>query len=110
MNNALQANIRRQVIDHDVEHVQLWFADHMGELDMVEIAGNQLDHLLESDTLAGGSPSPGLGVGVAGDIVAVPDWSTFRVMPPRSGRGRTARVFCTLSSLGFYALDDTMLA
>ncbi len=104
MNNALQANIRRQVAVHDVRHIQLWFTDHMGELDMVEIPGSRLDGLLQSGALPNDSSTAGFGVSSGADIVAVPDWTTFRIMPGRPARGRTARVFCSLSSLGFYAV------
>ena len=103
MNNALQASIRRQVADHDVRHIQLWFTDHMGELEMVEIPGSRIDSLLSKGALPNDSSTTGLGVSAGADIVAVPDWSTFRVVPGTPERGRIARVFCNLTSLGFCA-------
>ncbi len=59
MNNALQASIRQQVADHDVRQIQLWFTDHMGELEMVEIPGSRLDGLLKSGALANDSTTSG---------------------------------------------------
>lgn len=106
MNNELQATIRRQLTDHDVEHLQLWFTDIIGELDMIEVSGPPLDDLLESGVLPNDSSHAGYGSSAGRDTVAVPDWSTFKILPPSRGTRRTACVFSTLNSMGFLTLED----
>jgi len=103
MNNGLQAKIRQQVADCDVTHVQLWFTDHIGELEMVEIPSSRFEGLLTSGSLPSDSQTEGFGIGAGADIVAVPDWSTFEVARGSRNHERRARVFCSLTSQGFVA-------
>jgi glutamine synthetase len=109
MKNALQAKIRRQVADHDVKHIQLWFTDHIGELEMVEIPGHRLDELLENGALANDSSTSGFGASAGADIVAVPDWSSFKILAASYRDDTTAAVFCSLTSMGFFGADLPVL-
>lgn len=108
MNSELQAKVRRQAAAYHVERLQLWFTDHIGELEMVEIPAQRLDELLQSGALPNDSSTSGFGASAGADIIAVPDWSTFRIMPPACQQGTLATVFCNLDSLGFDAPCDIM--
>ena len=45
----------------------------------------------------------GYGISSGSDIVAVPDWHTFRMLPPSTHGPSVAAVFCCLESAGFVA-------
>jgi glutamine synthetase len=94
MSTEHQATIRKIVADENVKHIQLWFTDILGNLKMVEIPDRQLDNVLESGAPFDGSSITGYAEIEESDIVAMPDWSTFKVLPWSQGSERTAFVFC----------------
>jgi len=94
MNDELQARIRRQVADQNVKHVQLWFTDILGNLKMVEIPDRQLDSVLESGAPFDGSSITGYAEIEESDIVAMPDWTSFQILPWSQTQEKTAFVFC----------------
>jgi glutamine synthetase len=89
-----QAAIRKVVADENVKHIQLWFTDILGNLKMVEVPDRQLDSVIESGAAFDGSSISGYAEIEESDIVAMPDWSTFHVLPWSQGSERTAFVFC----------------
>jgi glutamine synthetase len=101
MNNELQATIRRQIDSENVERIQLWFTDILGELEVLEVHGGQLVGLLTEDFAQGGLPI----IDADGDDVVVqPDWTTFKVLPTSpNGRVRAA-VFCSVDPVGSLAV------
>ena len=94
MDDEVQAGIRRRVADENVKHIQLWFTDILGNLKMVEVPDRQLHNVLESGAAFDGSSISGYAEIEESDIVAMPDWSTFTVLPWAQGSERTAFVFC----------------
>jgi len=96
MNDDIQAGIRRRVADENVKHIQLWFTDILGNLKMVEIPDRQLDRVLESGAPFDGSSITGYAEIEESDIVAMPDWNSFKVLPWSQGQEKTAFVFCDI--------------
>jgi glutamine synthetase len=96
MDNELQATIRKRVADENVKHVQLWFTDILGNLKMVEIPDRQLDSVLESGAPFDGSSIAGYAEIEESDIVAMPDLTTFKLLPWSQNHERTAFVFCDI--------------
>ena len=94
MNEEHQAKIAKIVQDENVKHIQLWFTDILGNLKMVEVPDRQLHNVLESGAAFDGSSISGYAEIEESDIVAMPDWSTFTVLPWAQGNERTAFVFC----------------
>jgi glutamine synthetase len=94
MNSELQARVRKQIADENVQHIQLWFTDILGNLKMVEIPELQLDSVLESGAAFDGSSITGYAEIEESDIVAMPDWETFKVLPWSQNHERTGFVFC----------------
>jgi len=94
MSTEHQATITKLVKDENVKHIQLWFTDILGNLKMVEIPDRQLHNVLESGAAFDGSSISGYAEIEESDIVAMPDWSTFKVLPWAQGSERTAFVFC----------------
>jgi len=96
MNNELQARIRKQIADQNVRHIQLWFTDILGNLKMVEIPEPQLGSVMESGAPFDGSSITGYAEIEESDIVAMPDWTTFRLLPWSQNQEKTAFVFCDI--------------
>src|SRR5512137_1593300 len=94
MSTEHQATIRKIVADENVKHIQLWFTDILGNLKMVEVPDRQLDSIMESGAAFDGSSISGYAEIEESDIVAMPDWNTFHVLPWAQGNERTAFVFC----------------
>ena len=94
MSTEHQATMTKVVKDQNVKHIQLWFTDILGNLKMVEIPDRQLHSVLESGAAFDGSSISGYAEIEESDIVAMPDWSTFTVLPWAQGSERTAFVFC----------------
>jgi glutamine synthetase len=94
MTNQRQAAIEKLVKDENVKHIQLWFTDILGNLKMVEIPDRQLPNVIESGAAFDGSSISGYAEIEESDIVAMPDWDTFTVLPWAQGSERTAFVFC----------------
>ncbi|MEI6452125.1 MAG: glutamine synthetase family protein, partial [Actinomycetes bacterium] len=94
MSTEHRATMTRLVKDENVKHIQLWFTDILGNLKMVEVPDRQLPSVLESGAAFDGSSISGYAEIEESDIVAMPDWSTFKVLPWAQGSERTAFVFC----------------
>ena len=94
MSTERQATISKLVKDENVKHIQLWFTDILGNLKMVEIPDRQLDSVLESGAAFDGSSITGYAEIEESDIVAMPDWDTFKILPWSQGSEKTAFVFC----------------
>jgi glutamine synthetase len=94
MSKEHQDTMIKLVKDENVKHIQLWFTDILGNLKMVEIPDRQLPSVIESGAAFDGSSISGYAEIEESDIVAMPDWSTFKVLPWAQGSERTAFVFC----------------
>src|SRR5512147_3038690 len=101
MDNELQARVRKQVADDNVRHIQLWFTDILGSLKMVEIPEPQLVSVMNHGAAFDGSSITGYAEIEESDIVAMPDWETFRVLPWSQNQERTAFVFCNVLNRAF---------
>jgi glutamine synthetase len=95
------ASVRRRVAELRVRHIQLWFTDILGNLKMVEIPDHRLDAVIESGAAFDGSSISGYAEIEESDIVAMPDWATFTVLPWAHDDERTAFVFCDVLDRDF---------
>jgi glutamine synthetase len=101
MNSENQARIAKLVKDERVKHIQLWFTDILGNLKMVEIPDRQLDSVLQSGAPFDGSSITGYAEIEESDIVAMPDWDTFKLLPWSQASEKTAFVFCDVLDRNF---------
>lgn len=88
--------VLRQVEDHDVRFVRLWFTDITGTLKSVAIAPAELETALEGGIAFDGSAVQGLTRGHESDMVMRPDPSTFQLLPWGDDDTRSARMFCSI--------------
>jgi len=109
MNNGLPTRIRQLVEGQDVPQLQLWYTDILGDLESVTISGGRLDRLFERGVVHNDAHTDGFGQGAGADIVAVPDWTTFKMLPASRRGPKSAAVFCHLESMGFLNVDDRVL-
>lgn len=101
MTSELQAKIMKTIEDEHVRQIQLWFTDILGSLKMVEIPERQLPSVMQSGAPFDGSSITGYAEIEESDIVAMPDWSTFKVLPWSQGNEKTAFVFCDILDRNF---------
>jgi len=74
-------SVLKQVADHEIRFVQLWFTDLLGNLKSIEIPSSALPDALEQGIGFDGSSIHGFARIDESDMLAVPDPSTFVVLP-----------------------------
>jgi glutamine synthetase len=87
--------VMRAVDTHKVKFIRLWFTDILGQLKSFAITVEELEQALAEGMGFDGSSIEGFARIDESDMVAMPDPSTFAVLPwrPREG-GAVARMFC----------------
>jgi hypothetical protein len=106
---ALPTSIRSLVSSEQVTELQLWYTDELGELEIVTLAGDELDSFMVRGLAHNDPQADHRTLSYGQDIVAVPDWHTFRLLPRTTHGPSAAAVFCCLESSGFIGLDEFVL-
>ncbi len=90
--------VLRTLEERDIRFVRLWFTDVLGYLKSVAIAPAELEGAFTEGIGFDGSAVEGFSRVSEADMVAMPDPSTFQVLPWVSDDGRqpTARMFCDI--------------
>jgi glutamine synthetase len=91
-NPATKEEVLRQVRDGGVEFIRLWFTDVLGQLKSFAITSAELEEALEEGMGFDGSSIAGYQDIEESDMIAMPDVSTFKILPWRPG-GTVARMF-----------------
>jgi glutamine synthetase len=87
-------DVKAIVDERDIRFVRLWFTDILGQLKSFSINAAELDDAFEGGMGFDGSSITGFNAIEESDMIAMPDISTFSVLPWRpEGRG-VARMFC----------------
>jgi len=82
--------------ENDVRFIRLWFADILGNLKGFAITVEELEDALESGVGFDGSAIQGFARVDESDMVALPDPTTFRILPWRPRENAVARIFCDI--------------
>ena len=82
------------VREHDVKFIRLWFTDILGALKGFAITAQELEEALEQGVGFDGSSIEGFARIDESDMVAMPDPTTFRILPWRPRQNAVARMFC----------------
>ena len=82
------------VREHDVKFIRLWFTDILGALKGFAITAQELEEALERGVGFDGSSIEGFARIDESDMVAMPDPTTFRILPWRPRQNAVARMFC----------------
>jgi glutamine synthetase len=88
-------DVVRKVKDNNVQFVRLWFTDILGFLKSFAITVDELEDALESGKGFDGSSIQGFARIDESDMIAMPDPSTFRILPWRpQDKNAVGRMFC----------------
>lgn len=110
MNSDVQS-VLGQIESQKVTFVRLWFSDVLGRLKSVAISPVELERAFSEGARFDGSAIDGFSRVQESDVLAVPDATTFVLLPSRgdsvgiagsadiSGEPRTARMFCRIVNL-----------
>ncbi len=82
--------------EHDVKFIRIWFTDILGTLKSVAITVDELPEALEEGIGFDGSSIEGFARIDESDMTAMPDPSTFAILPWRPQENRVARIFCDI--------------
>lgn len=74
-------SVLKQVADREIRFVQLWFTDLLGNLKSIELPSSGLSNALEQGIGFDGSSIHGFARIDESDMLAIPDLSTFAVLP-----------------------------
>ena len=91
---AARQRVLRQVQTEKVEAISLWFTDLEGHLKSFSIRPGELADALDDGMGFDGSSVTGFNAIEESDMVAIPDPTTFRIMPWREGETKTGRMIC----------------
>ena len=84
--------------EHDVKFIRLWFTDILGTLKGFAITVDELEGVLRNGASFDGASIEGLTRADESDMVAMPDSSTFQVLPWRPSKNSVARLFCDIET------------
>ncbi len=87
--------VLRAVEERNVKLIRLWFTDVLGQLKSVAISPIELENALEEGMHFDGSAIDGFSRIQESDVLAIPDPSTFELLPWADG-GSTGRMFCNI--------------
>ncbi len=94
---ADKESVLKTVREHDVKFIRFWFTDILGFLKSFAITREELEEALEEGMGFDGSSIQGYARIDESDMIAMPDISTFTILPWRpSGQSAVARVFCDI--------------
>lgn len=84
--------------EHDVRFIRLWFTDILGTLKGFAITIDELEGVLRSGASFDGASIEGLAREGEADMVAMPDPSTWQILPWRPRENAVARLFCDIKT------------
>ncbi|MQF48964.1 glutamine synthetase [SAR202 cluster bacterium AC-647-N09_OGT_505m] len=84
------------VRENDVKFIRLWFTDILGALKGFAITAQELDEALDLGVGFDGSSIEGFARKDESDMVAMPDPTTFRILPWRPRENAVARMICDI--------------
>ena len=97
--------ILKSARDHDVQFIRLWFTDILGNLKGFAITVEELEEAFLRGVTFDGSAIDGFARADESDMIAIPDPSTFRILPWRPKEKAVARLFCDITKPGGTPFD-----
>ncbi len=90
--------VLRTIEERGVKFIRLWFTDVIGTLKSVAIAPAEVEGAFAEGLGFDGSAIEGLTRTYESDLLALPDPSTFQILPWRGEIDPTARMFCDITT------------
>ena len=94
--NITRTDVLNMAKDNDVKFIRLWFADITGQMKGFTITIDELKHALEDGMGFDGSSIKGFARIDESDMVAMPDPSTFSILPYRPKEKAVAGMLCDI--------------
>ena len=91
--------------DKDIKSINLWFTDILGFLKSISITPRELEEVLASGMGFDGSSVEGFARIDESDMVALPDPTTFQILPWSLSEHPVARMFCDIIRPGGQAFE-----
>jgi glutamine synthetase len=89
-------NVLGEIEKHDIRFVRLWFTDILGQLKSFSINSAELRDAFDGGASFDGSSITGFNAIEESDMIAMPDPSTFSILPWRPEEQGVARMFCDI--------------
>src|SRR5437763_1735629 len=89
-------DVKALVKDQNIRFIRLWFTDILGQLKSFSINAEELDDAMEGGMGFDGSSITGFNAIEESDMIAMPDASTFAVLPWRPEDRGVGRMFCDI--------------
>jgi len=89
-------DVRALVAERNLRFIRLWFTDVLGQLKSFAINAAELDDALENGMGFDGSSITGFNPVEEADMIAMPDPSTFAILPWRPDEQGVGRMFCDI--------------
>src|SRR4051812_41511134 len=90
------ADVLTLVHERDIRFLRLWFTDILGQLKSFSVGSDQIEEALANGVAFDGSSITGFNPVEESDMIAMPDPSTFAILPWRPEEHGVARVFCDI--------------
>src|SRR4051812_34310861 len=90
------SDVKAMVEERDIRFIRLWFTDILGQLKSFSINKDELDDAFEGGMGFDGSSITGFNAIEESDMIAMPDPSTFAVLPWRPEAQGVGRMFCDI--------------
>src|SRR6187455_2291693 len=87
-------DVKAIVDEHDIRFIRFWFTDILGQLKSFSINKEELDDAFEGGMGFDGSSITGFNAIEESDMIAMPDPSTFAILPWRPEDKGVGRMFC----------------
>ncbi len=92
------ADVQALVDEQDIRFIRFWFTDILGQLKSFSIGRDELAHAFADGMGFDGSSITGFNAIEESDMVAMPDPSTFAVLPWRPEEQGVGRMFCDIQT------------
>src|SRR6187399_400488 len=94
-------DVKALVAEHDIRFIRFWFTDILGHLKSFAVNSAELEDAFEGGMGFDGSSITGFNAIEESDMIAMPDPSTFALIPWRpEGENAVARMFCDVQVPG----------
>ncbi|MGI8440713.1 MAG: glutamine synthetase family protein [Thermoleophilaceae bacterium] len=93
-------DVKALVAERDIRFIRFWFTDILGQLKSFSVGRDELDDAFEGGMGFDGSSITGFNAIEESDMIAMPDASTFDVLPWRPESQGVARMFCDIHTPG----------
>ena len=94
-----QEYVLRTVEERGVRFIRLWFTDILGQLKSFAITPAELETAFVEGMRFDGSAIDGFSRSRETEMLAVPDPTTFQILPWRTGDAGVARMFCDIVTM-----------